>query len=81
MVFARGAGVTVKNNDTPKSRRRRFCIHDEDAITLAKWAKKIEEHYSARRGVKTPMDIEWAKDGRTGKLYIGKFIQPSSIFR
>ena len=70
MIFARGGGATIKNIDTPKSRRRRFCIHDEDAITLAKWAKQIEEHYSMRRGVKTPMDIEWAKDGRTGQLYI-----------
>lgn len=70
MIFSRGAGTTVKNLDTPKSRRRRFCLHDEDVITLAKWSKKIEEHYSACRGIKTPMDIEWAKDGRTGKLYI-----------
>ena len=70
MIFACGAGATVKNIVTPKSRRRRFCIHDEDAITLAKWAKQIEDHYTVCRGVKTPMDIEWAKDGRTGNLYI-----------
>ena len=70
MIFSRGAKATVKNIDTPNSRRKRFCIHDEDAVTLAKWATTIEEHYSRRRGVATPMDIEWAKDGRTGKLYI-----------
>jgi pyruvate,water dikinase len=70
MVFSRAAGHSIKNTDTPLSRRRRFCIHDKDAITLAKWAKKIEEHYSNLRGKHTPMDIEWAKDGRTGKLYI-----------
>jgi pyruvate,water dikinase len=68
--FSRAAGHSVKNVDTSLSRRRRFCIHDEDAITLATWAKQIEEHYSNLRGKHTPMDIEWAKDGRTGKLYI-----------
>lgn len=70
MILGRGAGPTVRNIDTPKSRRRRFCLHDEDVITLSKWAQKIEEHYAARRGVPTPMDIEWAKDGKTGQLFI-----------
>ena len=70
MILSRGAGHPVKNIVTPKSRRRRFCLHDEDAITLAKWAKTIEQHYSRRRGTPVPMDIEWAKDGKTGKLYI-----------
>ena len=70
MILTRGAGATVKNIDTPKSRRRRFCLHDEDVVLLAKWAKTIEEHYSKCRGTATPMDIEWAKDGRTGKLYV-----------
>lgn len=70
MILTRGAGATVKNIDTPKSRRRRFCLHDEDVVLLAKWAKTIEEHYTQHRGTATPMDIEWAKDGRTGKLFI-----------
>lgn len=64
MILTRGAGATVKNIDTPKSRRRRFCLHDEDVIVLAKWSAIIEKHYSK------PMDIEWAKDGRSGQLYI-----------
>ena len=70
MIFARGAGDTTRNIGTPVSRRRRFSLHDEDVIVLAKWAKKIEEHYSSCRKMPTPMDIEWAKDGKTGKLYI-----------
>jgi pyruvate,water dikinase len=39
-------------------------------LTLARWACIIEDHYSARRGKETPMDIEWAKDGITGDLFI-----------
>jgi pyruvate,water dikinase len=70
MIFARGAGMTTKNIDTPASRKRRFSLHDEDVIMLAKWAKQIEQHYSKVRNMATPMDIEWAKDGKTGKLYI-----------
>ena len=69
MIFARGAGVTTKNVSTPKSRRSKFSLNDEDVLTLARWGKKIEEHYSARRGVPTPMDIEWAKDFN-GNLFI-----------
>ena len=69
MIFARGAGVTTKNVSTPKSRRSKFSLNDDDVLTLARWGKKIEEHYSARRGVPTPMDIEWAKDVN-GHLFI-----------
>lgn len=41
-----------------------------DAKTLAEWCVKIEDHYSKHHGRKTPMDIEWAKDGVTGELFI-----------
>lgn len=70
MIFARGAGKTTRNIDTPASRKRRFSLHDEDVLLLAKWAKIIEEHYSRCRKTPTPMDIEFAKDGMTGKMYI-----------
>ncbi|MFN0098604.1 MAG: phosphoenolpyruvate synthase [Gemmatimonadaceae bacterium] len=50
--------------------RARFAISDEDAITLARWAVRIEDHYSARAGHRVPMDVEWARDGATGRLYI-----------
>ena len=70
MILARGAGATTKNIETPSSRKRRFSLHDEDVLLLAKWAKTIEEHYSKCRNVSTPMDIEWAKDGKTGQLFI-----------
>jgi pyruvate,water dikinase len=52
------------NIDTPLPRQRQFVLSDEEIITLANWASVIEKHYQK------PMDIEWAKDGLTNKLYI-----------
>ncbi len=48
----------------------RAKVSDEDVLTLAKWAILIEDHYTTTRGVDCPMDIEWAKDGKTGELFI-----------
>lgn len=48
----------------------RLSLSDEDALKLARWAVQIENHYSTVYGKPTPMDIEWAKDGLTGELYI-----------
>jgi len=66
MVFAEqaSAGKSVKTVDVSEADRNRFCLTDEDTIELARFALKIEEHYQR------PMDIEWAKDGSDGKLYI-----------
>ncbi|MFQ6539042.1 MULTISPECIES: phosphoenolpyruvate synthase [Aphanothece] len=58
------------NVPVPEAERRRYAITDAEALQLARWACTIERHYSARRGVPTPMDIEWAKDGTTGELFI-----------
>ena len=52
------------------AQRKRFSLSDYDVLKLAQWACLIEEHYSARAGNPQPMDIEWAKDGRTGELFI-----------
>ena len=60
----------VKKVDTTKQERASFCISDDDALKLSKWAVIIEEHYSQKNGKWTPFDIEWAKDGITGQLYI-----------
>jgi pyruvate,water dikinase len=64
-----GASATV-NVEVPEAERRRFAISDAEALQLALWACTIERHYSTRRGQPTPMDIEWAKDGETGELFI-----------
>ena len=70
MVYDTGGSKLTKNIPVSKADQERFCITDEDALQLAKWAIIIEEHYSQVRGVYTPMDIEWAKDGSTGELFI-----------
>ena len=57
--------VNIKAKD-----RLKFSITDKDILTLAKWAVLIEKHYSRLYKKWTPMDMEWAKDGQTGKLYI-----------
>lgn len=59
-----GHGRQVKIVDTLDAERNRFCITDEEVMALAKQALIIEQHYGR------PMDIEWAKDGQDGKLYI-----------
>lgn len=60
----------LTNRPTPPEERARFSVGDEDVLELARWATLIEAHYSAKRGADTPMDIEWAKDGLTGELFI-----------
>jgi pyruvate,water dikinase len=60
----------TRNRPTLKAERERFCLSDQDVLTLAGDAISIEDHYSAKAGHPTPMDIEWAKDGQDGTLYI-----------
>ncbi len=64
MVYSDVPGERVRNEDTPAELRNRFAIDDADVEELARQALKIEEHYGR------PMDIEWAKDGRSGRIYI-----------
>ncbi len=70
LIYDTGGGKMVKNVPVPPDERGRFAIGDEDILALAKWACLIEDHYSAKRGSRVPMDIEWAKDGKTGELFI-----------
>jgi pyruvate,water dikinase len=71
MVYAKGhTREPVRNIPTAKEERARYCINDEQILQLADFAIKIEDHYSAHHGHKTPMDIEWCLDGIDGKLYI-----------
>jgi pyruvate, water dikinase len=70
MVYDLGGSKLTKNVRVIESDRAKFAIDDDEILTLARWAVIIEEHYSAVRGAYTPMDIEWAKDGETGQLFI-----------
>jgi pyruvate,water dikinase len=65
-----GGSKMVKNVPVPLADRRRFSISDDDILELARWAVAIENHYSELAGKLTPMDMEWAKDGMTGDLFI-----------
>jgi pyruvate,water dikinase len=70
MIYDIGGERGAKNVTVPKSARNKYAIADDEILTLAKWTCIIEDHYSQVRGVYTPMDIEWAKDGNTGELFI-----------
>ncbi|MBI3597825.1 MAG: phosphoenolpyruvate synthase [Nitrospirae bacterium] len=70
LIYDVGGGKMVKNVPVPPDDRARFAITDDEILTLARWACVIEEHYSAKKGRPTPMDMEWAKDGLTGELFI-----------
>jgi pyruvate,water dikinase len=71
LVFARpGARAVTKNRPVPLAARKRFCLKDAEVLLLAGQALEIEQHYSDTAGHLVPMDIEWAKDGIDGKLYI-----------
>ena len=70
LIYDVDGGKMVKNVPVSLGDRRRFALSDEEILQLARWACVIEDHYTAKRGQPTPMDIEWAKDGRTGELFI-----------
>ena len=68
-VYSRkGQGIVEKR--VKKSDSLKFSLNDDDVINLAKWGMIIEDHYSKIAGHWMPMDMEWAKDGRTGQLFI-----------
>ena len=70
LVYDETGHRLVKNVPTSPEERKTFSVSDQDVLKLAEWAVAIEEHYSEKRGTKTFMDIEWAKDGVTDELFI-----------
>ena len=65
MIYNTGSSnASVINLKTTPEEQKKQVLSDDEILTLARWAQKIEEHY------KTPMDIEWAKDGISGELFI-----------
>jgi pyruvate,water dikinase len=63
-------GRGTRTREVVDAQRSRFCLSDYEVLELSRWACLIEEHYSELAGTPTPMDIEWAKDGHTGELFI-----------
>ncbi|MGV8078567.1 MAG: phosphoenolpyruvate synthase [Syntrophales bacterium] len=71
MIYATGEGDEgTKTVPVPVEDRRRFCLTDDEILTLARWTAIIEDHYSQKAGFFKPMDIEWGKDGVSGGLFI-----------
>ncbi len=64
MVYAEGGSGRTKNVETTRLERESFVLSDEEILQLGRWAALIERHYGR------PMDMEWAKDGETGELYM-----------
>ncbi len=67
---ASGESAATTVTPTAEVDRARFVLSDEDVLRLAKWSCLIEGHYSTLAGASRPMDIEWARDGITGELFI-----------
>jgi pyruvate,water dikinase len=70
LVYDIGGSKMVKNVPVPLDDRQRFALTDDEILVLSRWACVIEDHYSLKTGRFCPMDMEWAKDGRTGELFI-----------
>ena len=69
LIYSSGTRST-RSEATPAEDRRRFCLTDGEVFQLARWACLIEAHYSDIAGRPQPMDIEWAKDGVSGQLFV-----------
>ena len=70
MIYTTDAKQPTKNVAVPDEDRRRLVLTDDEVMELSRMGCVIEDHYSAKAGYLKPMDIEWAKDGETGKLFI-----------
>ncbi|MCZ6558057.1 MAG: phosphoenolpyruvate synthase [SAR324 cluster bacterium] len=63
-------GKGTENVPVPQEEREQFCLNNDEVLLLAKWAAIIEDHYSEEAGYYKPMDMEWAKDGESGDMFI-----------
>ncbi len=70
MIYSSRGGKSTRIIAVPPEEQERLSLTDDEVMTLARWGCVIEEHYTRQAKQPTPMDIEWAKDGRTGQLYI-----------
>jgi len=72
MIYAGDAtvGISTKNVHVRREEQERFVLNDDEVLQLARDALIIEKHYTAHAGVDRPMDIEWAKDGNSGEIFI-----------
>jgi pyruvate,water dikinase len=70
MIYDIGSSRSTTNVPVSRADQSRYALNEDEILQLANWACIIEDHYSTVRGSDSPMDIEWAKDGTTGDLFI-----------
>ncbi|MDP6600392.1 MAG: phosphoenolpyruvate synthase [Candidatus Woesearchaeota archaeon] len=70
MIYHKTGKATTKNIKVQENYKIKFCLNNDEILKLAKWAIAIEDHYSKKAKKFKPMDMEWAKDGRTKQLFI-----------
>jgi len=70
MIYGTNPGEMVRTIPVEEDIQKEFCIGDEHVLQIAKWVSIIEKYYTELRGVYCPMDVEWAIDGLTQKLFI-----------
>jgi pyruvate,water dikinase len=72
MIYTKDPVTAEATRNVPvrDSERQRFALSDDEILQLARYAVIIEKHYSGHAGKPRPMDIEWAKDGESGELFI-----------
>ncbi|MBU2844571.1 phosphoenolpyruvate synthase [Acidithiobacillus ferriphilus] len=71
MIYTEGdTRNSTRNVATRRHEQESFCLSDADVLTLADYAIKVERHYSQKMQANRPMDMEWAKDGTDGQLYM-----------
>jgi len=79
MVYSDSLKKPTKNVAVPIEKQRQYCLSEDELLKLTNYAVVIEAHYSALAGHTQAMDIEWAKDGKTGELYIVQ-ARPETVF-
>lgn len=70
MIYGQSAQKAVRTVRVKVADRERYALTDDEILTLAHWGRLIEQHYSGKWQQDMPMDIEWAKDGQSGDLFI-----------
>lgn len=70
MVYSKEAGKKVDIVATSEKEYDTFCLEDKHVLQVADWVKRIEDHYTERKGSWCPMDTEWALDGISGEMFI-----------
>src|SRR5690606_329825 len=70
LVYEMGGRRQIRGVPVPPGERSKSVLSDEEILTLSRWACTVEDHYTRHHGRPTPMDMEWAKDGQTGELFL-----------